>query len=67
MASGRVAPADVEALAGAVGPVCAADERVRFAYVFGSVAVGTATGSSDVDLGLSALGWTSCSRCSRGT
>ena len=43
---------DVDTLAPAVGPVFAADERVRFAYVFGSVAAGTATPHSDVDLGV---------------
>jgi predicted nucleotidyltransferase len=44
---------DSDDLAAAVGPVLAADERVRFAYVFGSVAAGTATERSDVDLGVS--------------
>jgi predicted nucleotidyltransferase len=46
-------PADLDALAAAVRPVFAADERVRFAYVFGSVAAGTAGAHSDVDLGVS--------------
>jgi predicted nucleotidyltransferase len=34
-------------------PVFAADARVRFAYVFGSVAEGTDRPSSDVDLAVS--------------
>ena len=46
-------PDDVDNLAAVVGPILAADERVRFAYVFGSVAAGTATARSDVDLGVS--------------
>jgi predicted nucleotidyltransferase len=46
-------PAGVDALAAAVGPVFAADERVRFAYLFGSLAAGTGTAGSDVDLGVS--------------
>jgi predicted nucleotidyltransferase len=40
-------PADV------VAPVVAADRRVRFAYLFGSVAAGTARPGSDVDLAVS--------------
>jgi predicted nucleotidyltransferase len=44
---------DVDELAAAAGPVFAADERVRFAYVFGSVAAGTDTAHSDIDLGVS--------------
>jgi len=46
-------PPDVGDLATVVGPVFAADERIRFAYVFGSVADGTATAHSDIDLGVS--------------
>lgn len=37
----------------ALGPVFAADPRVRFAYVFGSVAAGTARPDSDIDLAVS--------------
>jgi predicted nucleotidyltransferase len=37
----------------ALGPVFAADARVRFAYVFGSVAAGTARPDSDIDLAVS--------------
>jgi uncharacterized protein len=37
----------------ALGPVFAADARVRFAYVFGSVAAGTARPNSDIDLAVS--------------
>ena len=48
-----VPSADVDELVHIVGPVFAADERVRFAYVFGSVAAGTATARSDIDLGVS--------------
>lgn len=48
-----VTPDDVAELAAVVGPILAADERVRFAYVFGSVAAGTATARSDIDLGVS--------------
>jgi uncharacterized protein len=36
-----------------VAPVLAADERVRFAYLFGSVAAGTARPGSDIDLAVS--------------
>jgi predicted nucleotidyltransferase len=36
-----------------LGPVFAADARVRFAYVFGSVAAGTARPDSDIDLAVS--------------
>src|SRR4051812_39925967 len=42
-------PPDVDALAAAVGPVFAADERVRFAYLFGSVAAGPPPPRSDLD------------------
>ena len=48
-----VPPVDVDELAAVAGLVLAADERVRFAYVFGSVAAGTATAHSDIDLGVS--------------
>jgi predicted nucleotidyltransferase len=48
-----VPPDDVDELAAVAGPVLAGDERVRFAYVFGSVAAGTATTRSDIDLGVS--------------
>jgi predicted nucleotidyltransferase len=44
---------DLDGLAAAVSPALAADPRVRFAYVFGSVAAGTATRRSDVDLAVS--------------
>lgn len=37
----------------ALGPVFAADPRVRFAYVFGSLAGGTARPDSDIDLAVS--------------
>ena len=37
----------------ALTPVFAADTRVRFAYVFGSVAAGTARPDSDIDLAVS--------------
>lgn len=43
-------PQDLDA---AVAPVFAADARVRFAYVFGSVAAGAAGPGSDVDLAVS--------------
>lgn len=46
-------PDDVAELTAVIGPILAADERVRFAYVFGSVAAGTATARSDIDLGVS--------------
>ena len=48
-----VPPVDVDELAAVAGLVFATDERVRFAYVFGSVAAGTATAHSDIDLGVS--------------
>lgn len=44
-----MATADLSALA----PVFAADARVRFAYVFGSVAAGTERPHSDIDLAVS--------------
>ncbi len=36
-----------------VAPVFAADRRVRFAYLFGSVAAGTERPGSDIDLAVS--------------
>jgi predicted nucleotidyltransferase len=48
-----VSPVDVDELAFVASPILAADERVRFAYLFGSVAAGTATAHSDIDLGVS--------------
>lgn len=46
----RTAPPEVTRLAERVQPVLLADERARFAYLFGSVARGQAAPGSDVDL-----------------
>lgn len=44
---------DPEALSRALAPPLAADPRVRFAFLFGSVAAGTARSGSDLDIAVS--------------